>query len=65
MSTYIPGIEDFPHLQRRYDYELRRLGPNCQNCEIRKVTEKYKEIVSKEVARQAQITAPKRKLNKS
>lgn len=63
MSNYVADIDKFPHLKRRLDYELRRLGNNCQNCEIKRVYNKYRDIISKELARQEQVT--KRKINRS
>lgn len=62
MSSYVSGIERYPHLKKRLDYELRRLGNNCSDCEKRKVYDKYREIIRKEDARQESLT--KRKGNK-
>ena len=62
MNSYVAGIERYPHLKKRLDYELRRLGDNCSNCEKRKVYDKYNEIIRKEDARQEQLI--KRKGNR-
>ena len=60
--SYIPGIENYPHIQRRLNYELSRLSNNCANCERERVYNKYRDIVSKQRARDEAIT--KKKINR-
>lgn len=61
-NSYIPGIENYPHLQRRLDYELVRLGNGCSNCERDRVYNKYRDIVSKQLARDEAVA--KKKINR-
>lgn len=59
INYHIEGIEKYPHLRKRLDYEIRRLGNNCADCEKRKVIDKYRDIVRKEIARSEAISQNK------